>query len=198
MAYNHPQNEWVTRFLFPRNLDGFTILDCACGRGSWCFFIRTQIEGIPYIEGFELFIPYIENLIKLNLYDRVYELDIRKVKGLEIKFDIILVMNVLEHLEKDEALKVLKDLEEMSQYRLIVSLPIGKHTQGVGPDGNVFEIHRSTFQPKEMERYGYKIKCFYRHTRILRFVDKIRCWIFGLEYRPGLFVAWKNFDEASR
>jgi len=51
MSYTHPHNQFVTRFLLPDNIDGISILDCACGFGTWGFFIKSQKDGVPYIEG---------------------------------------------------------------------------------------------------------------------------------------------------
>ena len=44
--------------------------------------------------------------------------------------------------------------------------------------------------------FDCEIKRFDRHTRILRFVDRIRCLVFGLEFKEGRFVAWKRFNNS--
>ena len=194
MSYTHPQNQFVTRFILPQNMDGLRVLDCACGRGAWGFFIRSQLKGSAYLEGFDLFSPYIERLRELKLYNYVYRMDIREVRSLAQKFDVILAMDVLEHLEKYEAMKVMRDLEDMTKIVLIISLPIGAQKQDVGHDGNLYQIHKSSFRPEEMEGLGYETKLHAKFTRSLRFVERIRCFLFGLEFKEGRFVAWKRFD----
>lgn len=194
MSDTHPYNQFVTRFVFPDNLDNLKILDCACGRGAWGFFIRSQIEGVPYLEGFDLYVPYIKKLKELGLYDSVYVMDIRAVETLGERFDIILAFDVLEHLEYDEAVKTLRDLENMCDRLLIVSFPIGFQSQDVGYDGNSYQIHKSSFQPKELKKWGYEVRRFDRHTKTVRVFERIRCLIFGLEFNPGRFVAWRRFS----
>jgi len=121
-------------------------------------------------------------------------MDIRDIERLGRRYDIILSMDVLEHLEKNDALAVMKKLEMMCDMMLIISLPIGRQSHGDG-DENIHQLHKSIFHQDEMEKYGYKIRSMSKFTRILRFVEKIRCFLFRLEYKEGRFVAWKEFDK---
>ena len=193
MSHTHPFKRYVNKNILPEDMTGLTVLDCGCGRGNWAFFMRTEKAGIPHVTGFDLYGPYVEKLKRLDLYEELFQLDIRDVETLEKKFDIIMAMDVLEHIEKDEALKVIKTLEEMSESLLIVSLPIGFQRQGIGDDGNPFQVHLSGFTQREMRALGYETKNFMRFTRTINFVQRVRCFLLGLSFDRGRFIAWKRF-----
>lgn len=188
------RNLLIITQLLPKNLDDSSILDCGCGYGTLGFLIRARKDGGAYIEGFDLYKPYIDKLKLLDIYDRVYEMDIMSIYNLNRKYDYVFALEIFEHINRDEAFKILPILEGMCNKMLIISTPIGYLRQGVGEDGNIHQIHQSSYRPKDFKQLGYETKYIYRFTKILRIVQIIRCWVFGLDYKAGNFVAWKRFD----
>lgn len=189
------RNLKITTELLPSNLDGVSILDCGHGYGVLGFLIKSRMSGTPYLEGFDIFKPYVEKLKELDLYDKVYEMDIRDAHKLEKKFDYVFALEVLEHLKYGEAIATLLSLEKMCKKMIVVSMPIGPHTQGV-TDGNIFQVHRSRHYPREFEAMGYETISIPRLTKILSVVDRIRCLLLGLKYKRGNFVAWKKISAS--
>lgn len=82
------------------------------------------------------------------------------------EFDIALLLDVLEHLEKPKALAFLKEVERITTKRILIWLPIGDCPQGA-KDGNPLEIHRSTWSVEELQALGYTVQHFPNfHTHI--------------------------------
>ncbi|MFH1328466.1 MAG: hypothetical protein ABIH76_06465, partial [Candidatus Bathyarchaeota archaeon] len=68
-----------------------------------------------------------------------------------------LFLETLEHLERDEGLKVLQDIERIARREVIISTPVsfaGQEAYG----GNPHQEHCSFWNPIEMRQRGYKVK----------------------------------------
>jgi hypothetical protein len=64
--------------------------------------------------------------------------------------DLVIIGDVLEHLEKPEARSVLMQLQAWTDH-VLVSIPIRHYEQGEH-EGNWFEIHRAQWRHEEMLR----------------------------------------------
>ena len=188
------RNLLITVGLLPNDMSGATVLDCGCGYGTLGFLLRSRMKGNPIIFGFDLFEPYIKKVKNMGLYDHVFKYDIRNIDKLCGDFEYIFALEVLEHLELQDAYDTIEKLEKKAKKMLVISLPIGEYKQGIS-NGNVYQIHKSSFMPKYFESCGYEIKMIYIYPFILRVIQRLRCWLLGLDYRIGNFIAWKKFNH---
>ena len=118
-----------------RNFDrDAKILDVGCGSGTYYDLLHDYFSDI---DGVEIFRPNIENYGLENKYRYIYNKDIKELEY--ENYDIIIFGDILEHLEVEEAQKVLKYALERCK-EVIVAVPY-MYKQGIEYD-NVYEIHK--------------------------------------------------------
>lgn len=165
MASSYPRykNE-VTEYLknrFPRTA---TILDVGAGCGTYYNYLKDYFKNI---EAVEVFKPNIDNFKLEDKYKKVYN---KNILDFEYKFyDIIIFGDILEHLDIEEAQRVLAYAFDRCK-EVIVAVPY-MYVQGIAED-NVYEIHKQDdLTPENMlerypelkllygdDKYGYYIK----------------------------------------
>lgn len=131
-----------------------SILDVGCGQGMPMQMIKKRMRVRKSV-GVDLFEPYIEESKKKGIHDEYLVCDIRKLPYKNRSFDVVLALQVLEHLPKKDAWKVLEKMEKIARKQVIVSTPIGKMSHPA-VDNNLLQLHKSSFLPKEFEKRGYK------------------------------------------
>ena len=152
---------WLVKKVRPK-----TILDIGTGFGKYGFLCREYSE-LPYgrlrkgdwetrIDGIEVFEEYLTPVHEY-IYDKIYvgnALEI--VDNLEVRYDLVLLIDVLEHLTYDHGIELLDKLV-LSGSGVIVSTPknigvLGCRQQGVF--NNLFEKHRFQWNMKIFRKYG--------------------------------------------
>jgi hypothetical protein len=122
------------------------LLDITSGR-YWKDDWRIRIDGI---EGFSEY----RNPIHDYAYDRVYYGLIQEVLDkLEIKYDMALMIDVLEHFNKEEGYKAVDRLLKKCRM-LLISVPAIPSDQSYL--SNELEKHRSVWKPGDFKRYKVK------------------------------------------
>lgn len=195
MSHNQVMDK-VLLSLLPETLDDLKILDVGFGYGYIGHTIRTRKSGTPYIEGIDLFHPYVEKQRKLGVYDRVIQGDARKLPYESQSFHIVLAMDIIEHLEHDEGLAVIEEIERVSKSDVILSTPYGYSPQEEC-DNNVYQRHLSGWVPEELHSKGYEtiILDGGNLTRSIKIIDNLRRKIFQLPSRPRYIIAHKKIYE---
>ena len=133
-----------------------TILDLGCGQGKPMEMIKLRMK-ISRSVGVDLFEPYIAYGKANKIHDEYIQKDIRKVKFPPKSFDVVIASHVLEHMDEGQAWKVLTNMERWAKRQVIIATPIGAHYHPL-EDGNIWQLHKSSFTPDEFEKKGYKIK----------------------------------------
>ena len=123
------------------------ILDVGCGEGTYYELLKDYFKDI---EGVEVYMPNIKRYRLEDKYRTVYNVDIRDFRY--EYYDIIIFGDVLEHLEVEEAKRVLDYAIDRCK-EVIVAVPY-MYEQGI-EYGNVYEIHKQGDLTKEnmLERY---------------------------------------------
>ncbi len=132
-----------------------SILDVACGKGLPMMVLKQKVK-FKEIHGVDLYEPYINFCRRKGIHNSFTFCDVRKMTFKNKSFDIVMALQVLEHLNKKDALKVLTDLERIAKKQVIVSTPIGL-TFHPAVDGNDLQLHKSGFMPEDFEKRGYKV-----------------------------------------
>jgi SAM-dependent methyltransferase len=147
------------------------ILDVGTGGGKWGFLSRDLIDyyhnSVYYkkdwelnIEGIEAFSKY-KNPVHDYVYDKVYYQPIQEVK-FDKEYDIIFFMEVIEHMEKEEGLKVLDTLLSKVRLGIFLSFPpeydaLGRHIfEQQETHDNAFETHRSIWSEADLVKFNYE------------------------------------------
>ena len=181
-------NTYVLNFL-PEDLDNRVILDVGCGFGDWGFLIRTRKSGVLYLIGVDIWRPYLKKLCSLKVYDELIQVKLPRIPLKEKSVDISLACEILEHLPKRDGYELLRELERVTREMIVASVPLNLPQDEI--HGNPFQKHISEWLPKDFARYGYEIEIVHRLPKTLRFVDKIRRFIFKLPPTPRFIVARK-------
>ena len=137
-------------------LDVKSVLDVGCGRGMLGCLLRIyrEPERLVAIDAYK---PYLEFVKKMGAYDTVLDLDLSEAKlpFKDKEFDIVLCLEVIEHLQKEVGLKLLGELERVGR-RVVISTP-GVFFPQPRYDGNVQQSHISFYGVRDFEVRGYSV-----------------------------------------
>ena len=137
-----------------------TALDIGCGILSPLTAFRPKMWTV----GIDAFEPSINKAQKLNSHDMylhgdITEFDPQEILNLTIgkgkRFDLVVLYEVIEHLNKKDGLKLLENLKLIAK-RILVETPNGFFPQGaVG--GNKYQCHLSGWTGDEFEKKGFNV-----------------------------------------
>lgn len=120
MSHNQYLNQPIIEAL-PSKCE--SILDLGCGWGMTALLLKIQENYKGIIDGLDIHEPWIEHLKKLNLYDNVYcdtALNIEKYAS-NNKYDLIICMELIEHLTRKEGLYLIDKLKELATTVIITT-----------------------------------------------------------------------------
>lgn len=176
-----PKEDWgintVERILTDKNLWKFkegeivSILDVACGLSFKSKFIDAQIRvGVDihekYFEHIESKVPYV-----------VIKYDVRKLNEIFIpnSFDLVIALDIIEHLEKHESLEMIKQCEKIARKAVVLETPKGYIPQNIdiqGHGADEWQTHRCGWEVEELEDLGYStLVRDYKMARVKRHTE---------------------------
>ncbi len=152
------QQDSITKLLRTELKNCKNVLDLGCGEKSPLRYIKAEKEFKDlYSIGVDIFYPYIlENIEKNKIHSKYLNQNIFEIDFPEKTFDCTIMLDVIEHFEKDDFLKFLPKLEKISK-KIIVLTPNGFVPQEEH-DNNPFQIHKSGWTTSDMEKLGFKCK----------------------------------------
>lgn len=144
-----------------------SVIDIGAGSGTYVKLIKEEFDicknsSWTAIEAWE---PYIKKFDLESLYDQVINSDARTLDwNILGKFSVAIAGDVLEHMTKMEAVKLVDDVTAHCK-TLIISIPIIYMPQDE-INGNPFEVHvKPDWSHDEViETWKNKIKKFYRKS----------------------------------
>ena len=146
--------EDVANYLKKNFKEHSTILDVGAGCGTYYEYLHDYFKNIDAVEVFR---PNIEMYDLKSKYRNVYFSDIRDLEY--SNYDIIIFGDILEHLEVNEAQKVLNYALERCK-EVIVAVPY-MYEQGPIKD-NIYEIHKQPDLTKKVMKERYpQLKLLY-------------------------------------
>lgn len=137
------------------NKSSKSILDVGSGQGLPMELIKLRIKP-EYTVGIDLFEPYIKDAKQKKIHDKYVIADVKKLPFKKKSFDTVICLQVLEHLDKRDALALIRKMEQIAKKQVILATPIGEMYHPV-VDNNPLQLHKSDFLPKEFEQLGYKV-----------------------------------------
>ncbi|MBN1622150.1 MAG: hypothetical protein JW871_06125 [Endomicrobiales bacterium] len=148
-----------------------SILDIGIGFGKYGFLSREYLDilsgrydkwqiEIEGIEGFEKYITPVHKFI----YNKIHIGNaLEVINKLEKTYDLILLIDVLEHFEYSEGIQLLNRCSEKAK-NILVSLPKIMAQQGESFE-NPLEIHKFAYKKKHFDQF--KNKCIIPHEHSL-------------------------------
>ena len=138
-------------FCLKRELEGCSsVLDIGCGPNS-----PVQYCSIRYSVGVDAFKPYIDSSKSKNIHTEYILGDINGINFENDSFDAVVLIEVLEHLTKEQGVELLRKAEGWAKKRVIISMPNGFLPQ-IQMTDTYFQMHRSGWEVREMREFGFK------------------------------------------
>jgi len=140
-----------------------TVLDLGCGPSS----PLKNIKNITYSVGVELFTPYLELSKSQKIHSKYLQKNILDLDFPKNSFDAVILIEVLEHLSKQDGQKVLKLANKWAKNKVIISTP-NLYFPMDEVDLNPYQKHLSGWSIDELKKLGFKVngvsglRCFYQ------------------------------------
>jgi len=146
-----PFTNW---WLLERKLDrsAETILDLGCGRGKQMRFLNRKKQF--YTVGVDLFDPYLDECRKDSNYKCVVKCDIRHLPYGDNSFDVVMCLDVLEHLGKDDGDRLVCDMVRIARKQVLIQTPVGSYDWR-GIHGNPLNRHIHVWSVAELQAYKF-------------------------------------------
>ena len=133
-----------------------SVLDLGCGQSS-----MLQYCDVLYSVGVEYWKPYIEESQKNKIHNEYVNADITELDIPRNQFDAVILIDVLEHIEKQRAKVLLYEMNLWAAKKVIIAVPNGFLPQGDScGDGNIKQHHLSGWGPDEFIKMGYCVHGF--------------------------------------
>ncbi|MGE5505000.1 MAG: class I SAM-dependent methyltransferase [Actinomycetota bacterium] len=148
-----------------------SVLDVACGLSFKSQYIDAEVRV-----GVDIYRPYLER-IEASVPFAVVNADAMRIGELFLprSFDLVLLLDVVEHLDKADSLKLIAMAEEIARVAVIIETPRGYVPQNLdiwGHGGHEFQTHRCGWEVEELEAMGYKVIVRdYRMSDVRRHTD---------------------------
>ena len=127
-----------------------TVLDLGCGPSS-----PLQHCNVAWTVGVEAYPPYIRESAQAGIHSACVLGDVTRLGFAPKSVDAVIVIEVLEHLEREDGEALLNQAARWARKRVIVTTPNGFLPQrALG--GNPRQRHRSGWTVDEMRRRGFR------------------------------------------
>jgi len=141
------------QYLLLRELSGCeSVLDLGCGRHSFVPIIPSSIHTV----GVELFEPHFQEAVQKGRHREYICGDVTKVSFKEGQFDAVVMLDVIEHLDKAEGEALMARMEKWARKKVILFTPNGflhQHEYA----GNPLLEHRSGWTVSDFKKKGYRV-----------------------------------------
>ena len=137
-----------------RSLRGCNIvLDVGCG-----FSPVLRDIGIPFTHGLEGYRPDYERSVQLQTHHALTLGDAQHISRLfsPSSFDACVALDVIEHLNPSDGLKLIADMERIARKRVVIFTPNGFLAQHHAQSGDLQE-HLSGWTAEQMRGLGYTV-----------------------------------------
>lgn len=131
-----------------------TVTDVGPGEGTYAKLFRPVHEGVwwtaveihrPYISKYKL-----KSTKTRRMYDEIHVEDVRDSEAHLFYRDLVIFGDVLEHVERDDAVALLQRAVDAGAWNILVSVPIVESVQGE-VDGNPAEEHIHQWDADDMD-----------------------------------------------
>lgn len=124
-----------------------TVIDVGAGYGIFGYIIRKTRD----LERFDAIEPFYTDLAH---YDNVYH-STWKDTVLDIKYDMLVATEVIEHMEKEDAIQFLDDVKLYAN-KILIATP-KEYEQQPEYDGNPLQIHKCVITREDFIQHGYNV-----------------------------------------
>ncbi|MBN2012878.1 class I SAM-dependent methyltransferase [candidate division KSB1 bacterium] len=133
----------------------YSILDVGCGTNS---HLRILKNANHYKVGVDIYKPSILKSRKQNIHDNYIQMNVNELESTirDKSFDCVIAFDLIEHLETDDGLRLIKAMEKVALSKVILLTPNGFIPQ-TKYEGNQYQVHLSGWETDEMIKMGYRV-----------------------------------------
>ncbi|MDE2018758.1 MAG: class I SAM-dependent methyltransferase [Patescibacteria group bacterium] len=136
-----------------------TVLDVGCGNSS----IIERIPGDFHSTGLDAYEPYLEESRQKGIHDEYICANLLTADLPEKSYDAVIAFDVVEHLERPDALRFLNNLERWAEKKIIVATPNGfvptlECHRRSDPQLDHLQIHKSGWTVSDLKKMGYQVR----------------------------------------
>lgn len=148
----------VFKFI-PHDLKNKIIVDAGCGKGINGFLMRaTRDVANSKLIGFDISREYLKIAKHHNIYDKYVVGSLDKLPFLSKSIDLLMAIEVIAHLKKENGKKFLSLVDKCVKGRSIVVTPNSAiHHQ---PEFISSDSHHSSWTTDDFQSFGYKVYGF--------------------------------------
>jgi hypothetical protein len=130
-----------------------SLLDVGCGPRS-----TLKLFGFQRLIGVEGYEPSVNEARANRTHDEIVQGDIRNLPEMfgRAAFDAAIAIDVIEHLPKDDGLKLMQSMEGVARKVVVFYTPSGFLQQRHATNDDLQE-HLSGWEPDEMRKHGYDV-----------------------------------------
>lgn len=147
---------WLGEIVQSLVTDNDTVLDLGCG------IMQATIDlQCKSIVGVDIFPRYLEEI--KHLHSTMHLSVTESCVFLDQSYDVVTCLDVLEHLEKSEALQTVRECKRICRKAAILYTPQVFRANYQSPGGawglgdNIYQLHRCILLREELESEGYKV-----------------------------------------
>jgi 2-polyprenyl-3-methyl-5-hydroxy-6-metoxy-1,4-benzoquinol methylase len=138
-----------------RELDNCqSVLDLGCGPSSP---IKSPSLNF-YSVGIAVFEPSIQESKRKGIHNEYFLMNLLDIdeKFQQNSFDAVVAFDLIGHIEKKEEIRLIGMMEKIAKKKVILSALNGFLAQKMY-GGNIWQIHKSGWETKEMRERGYRV-----------------------------------------
>ncbi len=134
--------------------DAATLLDVGCGSSSPIQYLPRRFDRVVGVDGFQ---PSLDRARTLGCHHELIRMELLDIGSRfpAKSFDCVVALDVIEHFEKQDGLRLLDMMEGIARRRVAIFTPNGFLPQGEF-DNNPYQLHRSGWSVSEMQDRGYR------------------------------------------
>lgn len=126
------------------------MLDLGCGPAS-----PIQYCSVSYSLGVDIYKPFIEISQRKGIHQDYLVSDVASVNFADKSFDAVVLIEVLEHLTKEDGALLLEKIEKWARKKIIITTPNGYLPQSALSE-NPYEVHSCGWSVDEFKKRAYK------------------------------------------
>jgi SAM-dependent methyltransferase len=152
----YPSTDMLIEKLFRQEIKkSQSVLDLGCGPHSPLKMLKKNPDLNLYSVGVDIFSPYIKNNIEIEkIHTKIIEGNILEIDFPENSFGCAIMIDVVEHIKKEDFINFLPKLEKIAK-KIIIITPNDFIEQDTY-DENIYQRHLSGWTVSDFEELGFK------------------------------------------